>query len=100
MKAKDVHQGLPAQEMRDWLAQQYTQALDNGAHPSGDDERYVWEIARLERALAATHRMRAINTVLEMHGWQVHDVSDDVSDYPKGYMGFAGTDKERKERFK
>jgi len=104
IQSKDVHQGLPAQEMRDWLAREYYRTLDEGACPGGKDDYYVKEIAKLEKALKATREMRAIATVLEMHGFKWHDVSDEVVDFADGtnpeYVGFVGTDKERKARFK
>lgn len=100
MKQSEVHQNLSDENLREWLAQEWSRATTEGGYGEDHLRHYEQKIEELKRKIEACKRFAAVETVLKMKGWEWFDVSDDVSDYSEQtFYGFVGTEEERASRF-
>ncbi len=111
MKNSEIHEGLSQKDIRDFLAMSMVKAYhdeknnkkDYSALATCDDnfEKAI-EIAKadikfLQKYVENLKTKQAIWKLIELNGWQEHDVSDETEKDYIGYnqwMSFIGTEKE------
>lgn len=110
MKNSEIHNGLPQKEIRDFLAMSMVKSYEDDGNNKKDYfalsntndgfEKAIAiakaDIKFLEKYVENLSNKRAITRLIELNGWQEHDVSDDTikdMDY-RYHMGFIGTEDE------
>ena len=115
IKNLEIHQGLPNQIVREYLAEADAKAYYNYCNVKkevilfndyADDmdqfniENLKAEIAHREKKLQYARQMKAIKTLIADEGWKIHDVSDYVLMQKPYFINFVGTDAEYKQLLK
>ena len=111
MKDIDIHNGLPQQEIRDFLSQSilktYVRERQNKKVeiPYIKEDTWQWsildteaQIAERQEYLKILKERQAIVLLIKNNGWQEYDVSDyvEASYSNESWMNFIGTEAEYK----
>src|SRR5574337_1063376 len=92
MDNKDIHNGLDKKEIRDFLGQ--CERREGILGRSSEIEDLEKELERIEERLVHCKNHLAIETLIELNGWQLFDISDDIPYDKYTYFPFIGTEKE------
>lgn len=110
MKNSEIHEGLPQKEIRDFLSMSMVKAFDEESNNKKNYSALAKLDNSIERAIAIaradikflekyinnlTHKQAILN-LIELNGWQEHDVSDITEKDIDGtlWMNFIGTEEE------
>lgn len=111
MKNSNIHEGLPQKEIRDFLSMSMLKAWHNENNNKKDYSALGGLKNSIEKAIAIAEAdikflqkyvenlktREAIFKLIELNGWQEHDVSDETEKDIIGYnqwMSFIGTEEE------
>lgn len=90
----NIHSGLDKKEIRDFLAK--SERNEGILGRSSEIEYLEKELERIKERLNHAKNHRAIITLIELNGWQVFGVSDDIPYDKDTYFPFIGTEEEFK----
>jgi len=111
MKNSDIHEGLSQKHIRDFLAMSLLKSYQDETNNKKDYSALAGMDNSIEKAIAIAkadikflenyvenlENKKAIWKLIELNGWQEHDVSDETEKNIVGYnlaMNFIGTEKE------
>lgn len=97
MKCANIHNNLEDKEIRDMLSKVWTASNFGGSRDEVDRLRNLLE--EVQQKLKLAEQAYAAKQLIDMKGWQLFDVSDDVEDYNKDCMMFVGTQQEKDQLF-